>query len=245
MSQVSFHDDSFMAIPYRELEKFSELWQKELQVPFTVFGVIPNYVKQEKFDLLTWAGMNRVRMGIQSGSQDILDFYRRPTPPARIMEAGEVIGSFAGTYHVPPAYDIIVDNPIETRQDVVDTLELLYKMPRPYTLLVYSLKIIPNTDLERAMSERGVDLDGIDSSFMSVPPRAANLLLYVLALWKPPRWLFDRLLRSVKPSSEPQPLYARTGVLLRIAYLVKRSLSTCGSWTSRCFRAAPGGGCGG
>jgi radical SAM superfamily enzyme YgiQ (UPF0313 family) len=225
VSQVSFHDDSFMAIPYRELEEFAELWQAELSVPFAVYGVIPNYVKQEKFDLLTWAGMNRIRMGIQSGSQEILDFYRRPTPPARIMEAGEVIGSFSGTYHIPPAYDIIVDNPIETRQDVVDTLELLYKMPRPYTLLIYSLKIIPNTDLERAMSERGVDLDGIDSSYMSIPPRAANLLLYVLALWRPPRWLFERLLRFVKPSAEQQRLYPRLGATLRTLYLAKRGVN--------------------
>ena len=143
--------------------------------------MIPNYVKQEKFDILTWAGMNRVRMGIQSGSQEILDFYKRPTPPARILQAGEVIASYAPKYHIPPAYDIIVDNPIETRENVVETLELLYKIDRPYTLFIYSLKVIPNTDLERAMTERGVDMQGIDAGYLIVPPRAANLLLYVLA----------------------------------------------------------------
>ena len=225
VSSVSFHDDSFMAIPYRELEQFAQLWHDELpDVPFTVYGVIPNYVKQEKFDILTWAGMHRVRMGIQSGSQAILDFYKRPTPPERILEAGEVIGTFSGKYHIPPAYDIIVDNPVETRQDVIDTLELLYKIARPYTLYIYSLKIIPNTELERAMTERGVDLEGISSSYMVIPPRAANLLLYVLAVWKPPRWLFDRMLRFVKPSSEQQKMYPKLGTLLRSIYLAKRGI---------------------
>ena len=77
--------------------------------------MIPNYVKRDKFELLTWAGMNRVRMGIQSGSKAILDFYKRPTPPEKILAAGSVASSFAPKYHIPPAYDIIMDNPIETR----------------------------------------------------------------------------------------------------------------------------------
>ncbi len=128
VSQVSFHDDSFMAIPYRQLETFAELWKKELDIPFAVYGVIPNYVKQDKFEILTWAGMNRVRMGIQSGGQAILDFYKRPTPPERILETGKVITSFAPKYHIPAAFDIIMDNPIETKQDVIDTLELLHSM---------------------------------------------------------------------------------------------------------------------
>ena len=155
VSQVTFHDDSFMAITYRELETFAEIWKEELGIPFAVYGVIPNYVKQDKFDLLTWAGMNRVRMGIQSGSEQILEFYKRPTPLDRILSAGEVIASFAPKYHIPPAYDIITDNPVETRQDVVDTLELLYTMPRPYTLNIFALKVIPNTGLEQALKDQG------------------------------------------------------------------------------------------
>jgi len=117
-----------------------------------------------------------------------------------------------------------MDNPIETRENVKETLELLYVMPRPYTLLIYSLKVIPNTKLEEAMRERGLDLEAISSSYLVVPPRAANLALYVLALCRPPRWLFDRMLTTVRASTEEQKLYPRLGMALRTAYLTKRAL---------------------
>ena len=36
VSQITFYDDSFMAIPYREIEKFAEIWKRELGLPFAV-----------------------------------------------------------------------------------------------------------------------------------------------------------------------------------------------------------------
>jgi radical SAM superfamily enzyme YgiQ (UPF0313 family) len=230
IQHVNFQDDSFMAIPYPQLEEFAELWKDELDMPFAVYGVIPNYVNREKFEILTWAGMNRIRMGIQSGSEQILDFYKRPSPPVKIKAAGEVIGEFAarkdgkGPYHLPPLYDIIVDNPVETRQDVIDTLQLLYELPRPFNPLIFSLKIIPNTGLEQAMKERGIDLEAISSSYHVIPPRYGNLLLYVLTVWKPPAWLWKQLLRGVRASTEPQRMYPRVGTFLRFVHLSKRAL---------------------
>ncbi len=225
LSHVSFLDDSFMAIPYKELEHFAERWKADLDIPFAVYGVIPNYVKRDKFEILTWAGMNRVRMGIQSGSQRILDFYQRPSPPAKILAAGEIAASFAPDHHIPPVYDIIMDNPIETRQDVVETLELLYEMTRPYSLLVYSLKVIPNTELAKSMEREGIDLEEINSSYLWIPPRWANLMLYLIALVRPPRWLWERMLRRVRASHEEQKLYPRLGIVLRTLYLSKRALT--------------------
>jgi radical SAM superfamily enzyme YgiQ (UPF0313 family) len=224
INHVNFQDDSFMAIPYPQLEEFAQLWKAELDIPFAVYGVIPNYVKRDKFEILTWAGMNRIRMGIQSGSQEMLDFYQRPSPPEKILAAGEVIASFAPKYHLPPVYDIIMDNPIETRQNVVETLQLLYDMPRPYSLLIYSLKVIPNTALERAMKERGVELEQINSSYLVIPPRVANLLLYLLCIVKPPGWLWRRLLARARASGEEQKVYPRLGMVLRTLYLSRRVL---------------------
>ncbi len=225
LSQVSFHDDSFMAIPYRQIEEFAELWKAELDLPFAVYGVIPNYVNRDKFELLTWAGMNRIRMGIQSGSRNTLEFYKRPSPPEKILAAGTVNASFSPKYHIPPAYDIITDNPIESREDLKETLQLLYDMERPYTMFIYSLKVIPNTELEKAMKERGVDIEEISASFMSIPPRAYNLLLYLLCIWRPPQWLWKRLLGHVRASTEEQKLYPRLGHVLRTAYLSRRAVS--------------------
>ncbi len=230
ISHVNFQDDSFMAIPYPQLEEFAEIWKAELDIPFAVYGVIPNYVKRDKFEILTWAGMNRIRMGIQSGSERILEFYKRPSPPPKIRAAGEVIGSFTarhdgeGPYHLPALYDVIVDNPVETRQDVIDTLELIYDLPRPYNLLIFSLKVIPNTDLERAMIEQGLDLEEINASYLVVPPRWGNLMLYLINVVKPPRWLWKLLLRRVSASGESQKLYPRLGLVLRTAHLAKRAL---------------------
>jgi anaerobic magnesium-protoporphyrin IX monomethyl ester cyclase len=223
LSSVSFHDDSFLAIPYRDLERFSELWHDEVKLPFAVYGVIPNYVKQDKFEILTWAGMNRIRMGIQSGSEQILEFYKRPTPPKKIKAAATVCASFAPKYHIPPAYDIITDNPVETREDVVATLEMLYELARPFTLNLFSLKVIPNTTMERLLAERGIDLDAISASYRNIPPKWANLLLYLLTVWRPPRWVFDLLLERVKATTTEQPEYPTLALLLRSIYFTVRA----------------------
>jgi anaerobic magnesium-protoporphyrin IX monomethyl ester cyclase len=224
ISTVCFHDDSFMAIPFDQIAEFAEIWKEEAGIPFAVYGVIPNYVRQDKLQVLTWGGMNRIRMGVQSGSQRILDFYQRPTPPEQVLEASHVCSKFAPRYQIPPAYDIIVDNPIENRQDVIDTLELVYAFGRPFTLNIFSLKLIPNTVLERRMKEEGVDIEEVDSNYANIPPRWANMLLYLLVMWKPPRWLFDRLLRRVRASNEEQPMYPVRGGLLRAMYMIKRGL---------------------
>ena len=223
LQTVLFYDDSFLAIPIRELTDFATQWRERVGLPFCVYGVIPSYVQRDKLEVLTWAGLNRVRMGIQSGSDRILKFYRRPTPIPKIEHAAQVISEFS-RYHINPSYDIIVDNPVETRQDVIDTLELVYRLARPFTLNIFSLRVIPNTVLEKQMSEAGIDIEEINQNYTSLRPTWANVLLYILMLWRPPRKWFDRLLKRVRAYSEPQHEYNLLIALVRIPWLIQQGL---------------------
>ncbi len=56
-------------------------------------------------------------------------------------------------------------------------------------------------------------------------PTYANSLMVLLTLVKPPRFVFDRLLRGVRGVSEEQKLYPRIFLLLHVLYLCKRGFS--------------------
>lgn len=220
LTTVLFNDDSFMAMPLREITEFATLWREKLPgMQFVVYGVIPTLVHKEKMEILTWAGLQRIRMGIQSGSERILDFYKRPVPIPKVEKAAEIVASLR-KYQLPPSYDFIVDNPVETRQDVIDTLELVYRLARPFTLNVLSLRIIPNTVLEKQMQEKGFDVDLIDANYLRLRPTLANALMFLMLWWRPPRWLFDKLLTRVRAYNEPQGNYRLSLTLARIPWLL-------------------------
>lgn len=223
ISSVLFHDDSFMALPRDTLREFASEYKRRIDIPFCVFGVIPNYVLDEKFDILCRAGMNRVRMGIQSGSARILEFYRRPSPPAKVRAAAEVIHKYT-PYMIPPAYDIIVDNPIETKEDVDATLRLLYELPRPFTLNIFSLRVMPNTEMARQFEERGLRPQDMAEGYFGMAPTLANALVYLLATLRPPRRLFEWWIRRARPFHERQRAWPRLNRALRLAFFVRRGL---------------------
>lgn len=225
ITSVVFHDDSFLALPTKVLEEFGRLYKERIRLPFCIQGVIPNFVRREKIEVLLDAGLNRVRMGIQSGSERILKFYKRPSPPKKILEAAEVLADYS-RYMIPPAYDMIVDNPIETREDVIETLELTYRMRRPFTFNMYSLRVMPNTDLAKQFESLDISTDEMATrNYHDLNPTYANCLLMLLSVFRPPRWLFRQLLKPVKAMSRQQPQYRRLLLLVRLLMLSKRQLS--------------------
>lgn len=195
-------------------------------MPFVVFGIHPITISEEKIEILARAGLNRTRMGIQSGSKKTLAFYRRSTPPERIAKSASILVKATKKYRmIPPAYDIISDNPIETRSEIVETFELLYGLDRPYTLTIFSLRIFPKTRLWDYFGEHPeIDIRYNLSSYLATRKTMTNIMLYVLAIAKPPKWLFDRMLKNVRGPLEKQREYPVLYFLVKSTYLISRAV---------------------
>ncbi|MCK5214362.1 MAG: B12-binding domain-containing radical SAM protein [Candidatus Omnitrophica bacterium] len=224
IASVTFHDDSFIGLPLIVLEIFAEKWRKEINISFSVVGALPTLIRREKLAVLVKAGMYRIKMGIQSGSDCILNFYKRPATAGVTFRAVSIIAEFTD-YMIPPTYDIILDNPIETRQDVIDTLKFIYTMPRPFSLNIFSLRVMPNTELENQLKDINVSHPSItEKNYTLVKPTFANILIFLIDIVKPPQKMFDFFLKFAKPYGEEQREFPIILFLVRALYMVKRGM---------------------
>ncbi|MBU4185294.1 MAG: B12-binding domain-containing radical SAM protein [Proteobacteria bacterium] len=223
ISVVIFHDDSFIAIDLKTLTEFSDKWRKEIKIPFCVQGLNPNLVRHDKMDLLVRGGMNRVRMGIQSGSDRILNFYRRPHNNEITLKSASIINAFSKRM-ILPAYDFILDNPVETKDDIEKTLRLLQKLPRPYTINGFSLRVIPNTELAVKLSSLGVVAKDIKDDYTETKPTIANILVFAIPIVRLPDKIFNYFLKKVKPSCEEQKCYKNLMIIIKAILYLKRGI---------------------
>jgi radical SAM superfamily enzyme len=65
-----------------------------------------------------------------------------------------------------PWYDLIVDNPYETDEDVIDTLMFMSKLPVPFYINLHSLFLFPGTPLYETVKKDG-RLDEFTRNFCS------------------------------------------------------------------------------
>jgi len=247
ISTVAFYDDNFIVLPTAVIEEFCEKYKKEINLPFVVFGMHPNMITKEKVEMLARAGMNRARMGIQSGSEAQLKFFERPTVTSKIRESAEILADAAKKFRmIPPAYDIISDNPNDTREDVVQTLELVYKLKQPFTLNVFSLRVFPKTKLYDYVLEHPQLLSYFkNTSYLDKRKTINNVTLYLLTLGKPPKFVFDKLVSMVRKEDGLTREYPVLFAMMKLLYLVRRAVphlikldfsTIVGSWTYYLWR---------
>jgi radical SAM superfamily enzyme YgiQ (UPF0313 family) len=225
ISTIIFEDDNFITIPTSVIRNFAKEYKKRIGLPFVVPGIHPNFITKEKIDILGKAGMNRSRMGIQSASKKMLLFYRRPTPLPIVKKSANTLVNTSRKYNmIPPAFDIIIDNPIETKEDLVETLRFLYDLERPYTLTVFSLRVFPKTKLwDYFQSHPVADIRQLTSSYLDTRKTMASILLYLLPVVKLPRFIHDYLLTKVEGYKNNTRYYPRLYWIAKTLYLISRA----------------------
>jgi anaerobic magnesium-protoporphyrin IX monomethyl ester cyclase len=165
--KIFFYDDDFFIRNLDEIEEFSLGMKKFINKPFFIF-CSPNTINEEKLKLLVDCGLNSLNMGIQSGSADINKIiYNRHISINQIIKATQVINKYIGKgpqNFMPPAYDLIINNPYESKEDVLKSIKVLKHIPKPYRLFIHCLEIFSGTALhEKAIRDNilnGTDENG-------------------------------------------------------------------------------------
>jgi anaerobic magnesium-protoporphyrin IX monomethyl ester cyclase len=147
---IFFVDDDFLDRTTEELQRFAGEFAEKVGLPFEC-QVSPLRVKKEKIDLLAKAGVWRIRMGVESGSERTKrEVYGRPMPNEAVVRASEVLSHYPDIIR---AYYFIIGNPFEGREDLLETIRLVLRLPSPFFIQPFNLIFFPGSTLyERAVA---------------------------------------------------------------------------------------------
>ena len=191
---VNFQDDTLFALPEEAIKDFCECYKKFVGLPFMVPGIQPSVFSEKKFDYLVASGMIRARMGIQTGSKKILNMYKRKQDNETIIKVSHILQKYSKQLTMPN-YDIIVDNPWETKEDTLQTIALLERLAPPFSLNIFSLSFFPGTSLySKAVQENMFDDKTKFKHYYQYKTTYLNLIIALFGLFKLPRWFLKLLL---------------------------------------------------
>ena len=154
VSFIGFGDDDFFMRPTDQLEDFAKKYKRKVGLPFGI-AVSANSYRTEKMEILLDAGLKAVQIGVQSASQRILnEVYHRKI---KVLKTKMVIQQ-AAHYHKRGKLDIlvdfIIDNPYETKQDIIQTYLFLLDLPFQVKINVFFLAFFPGTPIyDRALAD--------------------------------------------------------------------------------------------
>ena len=143
IERVRIDDDTFFVRPLSEIKEFASGYKARYKVPFEC-NADPKTLSEDKINILVDAGLRHIGMGIQSASEYInSEIFRRPFNQELFMKAAQLMNRY--TPELAVSYDFIVLNPYERKQDILDNIELIKKLPKPFRLSMNSMVFFPGT----------------------------------------------------------------------------------------------------
>ncbi len=214
LKRIDFIDEVF-AWDKKWTSEFITEYKGKINLPFQC-AQHPNMVDKDILRMLTGAGLERVEVGIQSGSERIRrEVFKRPVSDEALLKTGRIISDLK----IVPFYDLIVDNPFETEEDKELSLDLILKLPRPFHLHVFSLIYFPNTIItKKALESKMISENQVegktertfDQMFVSLNYPRLNSDRFWISLYSlssksfVPKWLIRQLSRSTFLKKHPQ-----------------------------------------
>ena len=115
---VAFEDDSFLADKKQSIQLFQGIIDEKIKIKFIATAVRVDSVDEKLFSLMKKAGVTHLQFGLESGNQEILDYYNKKTDLEKIRNAillSNKMGFFTiGTF--------ILGAPFETKKHFEKTI---------------------------------------------------------------------------------------------------------------------------
>lgn len=154
VQSIFLFDDTFLSRTTGEIIEFAKEYKQQIAMPFHI-QASPGTVNSKKMEVLVDAGLVFVEMGIQSTSNTGKELYKRNTTENTILQAAETFNAYRSHLY-PPCYHVILDNPWESTEDVMETIDTVLKLPRPFWLKRSSLVLFPGTELYSKAKQEGL-----------------------------------------------------------------------------------------
>ncbi len=149
---INIQDDSFILNDDDWLAEFCEAYKKSIGLPL-ICRLIPVMATDSRIAMLKEAGLQWAIAGLQSGSERINQgVYNRKATNQDFLECARRIHRH-GIFGI---YDVILDGPFDTEEDVLKTLEVIQQIPKPFSLQVFSMILFPKTRLKELCDQEGI-----------------------------------------------------------------------------------------
>lgn len=160
IQSIAFSDDDFFVRTEQEIHEFSLIYKKDFGLP-CAFCISANTFTQEKLIEISKLDNVIVEMGVQSGSQSVIkNVYDRNISLKKVKEVIVEILPFLDKGNLRLMCDFIIDNPYETRSDVLGTYKFIAHLPQTIFINIYSLSFLPGTPLyERGIKDQFISND--------------------------------------------------------------------------------------
>lgn len=180
---LNINDDCFLIHAKEWIDDFSEQYRDKIKLPL-VIRTTPKHTTKEKLAALKKAGLAVVQIGLQSGSDRVnKEIYKRNVTSREFLAVTNLVKD-AGLCGY---YDIILDNPYETEEDILKTLEVILQIRKPFQFQLFSLCLYRGTELHEKAKKDGIPF--VDPRLDDWGVRSSNSL--------------NKLIRMVPTASAP------------------------------------------
>jgi len=151
LKRIKIDDDTAFCYGKVWLEEFCAKYSERIGIKLECL-LPPALLSRELLEKLKKAGLEKVQIGIESGSsRSNREDYGRAAGNGKIKE----FAAWNRELGLEAVYDFIIDNPLSTWEDKTEDIEFLLELERPFKVYLYSLVNFPGTVLSRKLVAEG------------------------------------------------------------------------------------------